>query len=80
VEKVSVSLNAGDEETYNEICKPGFTGAYATVLEFIEKAKPLLDVEVTAVTIPEVEIYKVEEQAKRLGVKFRVRQCIPCFW
>jgi cyclic pyranopterin phosphate synthase len=80
VDKVSVSLNAGDEETYNEICKPSFTGAYAAVLDFIEKAKPLLDVEVTAVTTPEVEIYKVEEQAKCLGVKFRVRQCIPCFW
>ena len=80
VDKVSVSLNAGDEETYNEICKPVFTGAYATVLDFIEKAKHVLDVEVTAVTTPEVELYKVEALAKELGVKFRPRQCIPCFW
>jgi cyclic pyranopterin phosphate synthase len=80
VEKVSVSLNAGDEETYNEVCKPSFEGAYAAVLEFIEKAKPVLDVEVTAVTTPEVDIYKAEALAKQLGVKFRLRQCIPCFW
>ena len=80
VDKVSVSLNAGDEETYNEICKPNVKSAYAAVLDFIEKAKPVLDVEVTAVTTPEVDLHKVEALAKEMGVKFRLRQCIPCFW
>jgi TatD family-associated radical SAM protein len=80
VDKVSVSLNAHNEETYNEICKPAFAGAYAAVLEFIEKAKGVLDVEVTAVTTPEVDLHKVEALAKRMGVNFRLRQCIPCFW
>jgi TatD family-associated radical SAM protein len=80
VDKVSVSLNAHGEEAYNEICKPAFGGAYAAVLEFIEKAKRVLDVEVTAVTTPEVDLHKVEALAKRMGVKFRLRQCIPCFW
>jgi TatD family-associated radical SAM protein len=80
VTKVSVSLNAGDEETYNEVCKPSFAGAYAAVIEFIEKAKPVLDVEVTAVTTPEIDIHKVEALTKQMGVKFRLRQCIPCFW
>ena len=80
VDKVSVSLNVGDEETYNDICKPAFAGAYNAVLEFIEKAKTKLDVEVTAVTTPEVDLHKVEDLAKRMGVKFRLRQCIPCFW
>jgi len=80
VDKVSVSLNAGDEETYNEICKPTIAGAYAAVLRFIEKARHVLDVEVTAVTTPEIELHKVETLAKQMGVKFRLRQCIPCFW
>ena len=80
VEKISVSLNAADEETYNEVCKPNFTGAYAAVLEFTAKAKSVLDVEVTAVTTPEVDVHKVEALANQLGVKFRLRQCIPCFW
>ena len=80
VDKVSVSLNAGDEETYNEVCKPVFAGAYDAVLDFIEKAKHVLDVEVTAVTIPEVDLHKVEALAKQMGVQFRLRQCIPCFW
>ena len=35
VNKVNVSLNAGDSETYNEICKPTFTDAYEAVLDFI---------------------------------------------
>jgi cyclic pyranopterin phosphate synthase len=80
VDKVSVSLNAHDEETYNKVCKPRFAGAFAAVLEFIEKAKGKLDVEVTAVTTPEVDLHKVEDLAKRMDVKFRLRVCIPCFW
>ena len=80
VDKVSVSLNAGDEETYNEICKPSFAGSLQAVLGFIEKARTKLDVEVTAVTTPEVDLHKVEDLAKQLGVKFRLRQHIPCFW
>jgi cyclic pyranopterin phosphate synthase len=80
VDKVSVSLNAGDEETYKEVCKPKFDNAYGAVLEFIKKAKEALDVEVTAVTIPEVDLHKVEAVAEEFGVKFRLRQCIPCFW
>jgi hypothetical protein len=49
-------------------------------LEFIEKAKGKLCVEVTAVTTPEVSLHKVEDLEKRMGVKFRLRVCIPCFW
>ncbi len=80
VDRVSVSLNAGDEETYREVCMPKFDNAYGVVLEFIRKAKTALDVEVTAVTVPEVDLHKVEAVAEELGVKFRLRQCIPCFW
>jgi TatD family-associated radical SAM protein len=80
VDKVSVSLNAHDEETYNEVCRPAFAGGYTAVLEFIKKAKRKLDVEVTAVTTPEVDLHEVKDLAERMGVKFRVRPCIPCFW
>jgi cyclic pyranopterin phosphate synthase len=80
VNKVSVSLNAGDEESYNEVCKPEFAGAYAATLEFIRNAKEELETEVTAVTTPEIDLQKVRDTAKELGVKFRLRECIPCFW
>jgi TatD DNase family protein len=81
VDKVSVSLNAHNATTYNQICKPKFENAFERVLEFIEKAKmENLDTEITAVTIPEVDISKVKEVAKRIGVGFRAREYIPCFW
>jgi cyclic pyranopterin phosphate synthase len=80
VNKVSVSLNAANEGSYNEICKPNFQNAYTAVLDFIRKSRDILDVEVTAVTIPEVDLREVEAVAKKLGVNFRLRQYLPCFW
>ena len=80
VDKVSVSLNASDEKTYNEVCKPKFDNAYEIVLGFINKAKDALEVEATAVAIPEVDLHKTAGVAEELGVKFRLRQYIPCFW
>jgi len=80
IDKVSVSLNAGDKETYNEICKPTFPEAHESILEFIHKAKDLVEVEVTAVRLPEVELAKVQRAADNLGVKFKVREYIPCFF
>ncbi len=81
VDKVSVSLNAHDKATYNQVCKPEFENAFEKVLEFIEKAKKEdLDTEITSVAIPEVDISKMRELAKRMEVAFRVREYIPCFW
>lgn len=80
VDRVSVSLNAHDKATYMEVCRPRFENAYESILEFIEKAKRILDVEVTAVSIPEVDLDKVAEIAANMGVKFRIRQYIPGFW
>ena len=80
VEKVSVSLNAADSETYTEICKPTLPEAYKAVIGFICRAKLLLDVEVTAVRLPEVDLKKVQVVAKELGVAFKIREYIPCFY
>jgi TatD family-associated radical SAM protein len=80
VNRLSVSLNAHNKETYDEICKPKIENAYEAVLDFIKNAREMLEVEVTAVTTPEIEPRKVEAIAKKLGVKFRIRQYIPCFW
>ena len=81
VDKVSISLNAHDKATYNQVCKPVFKDAYEIVLEFIKKAKEEdLETEATAITIPEVDLAKVKELAENMGVKFTVREYIPCFW
>jgi cyclic pyranopterin phosphate synthase len=79
-DKVSVSLNAGDRETYAEICKPTFSEAYEAVLEFIRRAKLVLEVEVTVVRLPEVDLAKVRAVVDGLGVVFKVREYIPCFF
>ena len=81
IDKVSVSLNAHDKATYNQICKPEFEDAYENVLEFIKKAKDEgLETEATALTIPEVDLAKVKDIAQKIGVKFSVREYIPFFW
>lgn len=80
VDKVSVSLNAGDKENYMEICKPTFPDAYEAVLDFIRRAKDLLDVEVSAVRLPEVDLEKVKSIADGLCVGFKIREYIPCFF
>jgi len=74
VDKVSISLNAHDEETYNLVCKPELENAYKGVLTFIKETKKEFDTEITAVAIPEVAIRKVEEIARKLGVRFRRRE------
>lgn len=39
-----------------------------------------LETEITIVRIPEVDVGRVREVAERMGVEFRVREYIPCFW
>jgi TatD DNase family protein len=80
VTKVSVSLNGHDEKTYNENCRPTFAGAFQAVQEFIRKAKAEMDVEVSAVRMPEVDVQKVRAIAEAMGVHFRIREYVPCFW
>ena len=81
VVKSSVSLNGHNEETYRENCKPKIKRSFETVLDFVKKAKEAgLDVEVSAVRMPEVDINKVREIVEVLGVPFRVRDYVPCFW
>ncbi|MEM2442833.1 MAG: TatD family nuclease-associated radical SAM protein [Candidatus Bathyarchaeia archaeon] len=81
VEAVSISLNGHDEDTYNRVCMPVFNDAYKSVLRFIREAKNAsLDTEVTVVRIPEVDIKRIQDLASNLGVKFRVRELISCFY
>lgn len=80
VDKISVSLNAHDKNTYNQICRPNLEDAYESILEFIEKSSKEFDLEITAVTVPEVDLSRMQEIAKEMRVKFRMRRLIPCFW
>jgi hypothetical protein len=62
------------------VCKLLFDKAFEKVLKLIEKADGEFDTEVTTVIISEVDIQKVKEIAEKMGVKFRIKQYIPCFW
>lgn len=75
VDKLSISLDAHDEETYNRVCKPVFKGAFNAVIEFIKESKKYIsDVTVTVVNFEDVDIEKCRKLAQDLGVKFRVRE------
>jgi len=80
VNKISISLNAHNAEVYMRICRPAFANAFESILEFIQKTKGSFEVEITAVAISEVDIEKMKELAKKIGVKFRMRKYIPCSW
>jgi len=75
-----VSLNAHNEATYVYVCKPKLKNAFENVLKFIENASEEFSTELTTITIPEVDIPKVREMARKMGVAFRIREYIPCFW
>jgi cyclic pyranopterin phosphate synthase len=81
VSRVSVSLNGQNSATYDENCRPIFEGGFESVLHFVMKANSVgLQVEVTAVRMPEVDVQAVGKVVEKLGVPFRVRDYIPCFW
>jgi TatD family-associated radical SAM protein len=80
VNKISVSLNAHNKETYDSVCKPKLENAFNSVLEFIRKASAHINTEITTVTLPEVNITEMEALAKNLRVKLRVRQYEQFFW
>ncbi|MBS7605702.1 MAG: TatD family nuclease-associated radical SAM protein [Candidatus Bathyarchaeia archaeon] len=81
IDIVSVSLNGHDEETYNKVCRPEFREAYKNVINFILALKDTgIDTEITAVELPEIDIQKIQDFAKKINVKFRLRQFIPLIY
>jgi len=74
LDRIQMSLNAPDPDTYLRLCQPTFGRmAFDSILEFAEKCKPLMRVELSAVDIPGVDIDACRGIADRLGVEFRVR-------
>ena len=76
VDSLSVSLNAADAETYDQLChtpfgREGFQG----VCEFLREAPRFIpDVTASAVTVPGLDVAAVGRLAESLGVKFRERE------
>ncbi len=70
----SVSLNAPDKDTYNQVCRPAQPEAFEKVIDFIKTAlQEGFEVVATAVDYEGVDMKKTEEIARSLGAKFRGR-------
>ncbi len=72
---ISVSLNAADKATYNQLCSPRFgSGTFRSIVEFIRRARDLVpEVMVTVVDEGSIDIHRCRALANELGVKLRVR-------
>lgn len=74
---VSVSLNAPDAATYERLCRPKSSGAFQAVLAFVRDSIRLgLEVTVTAVDVPGIDLAGLMALATSLGAAFRVRRLI----
>lgn len=81
IDSVSISLNASNEEEYDEICKPKIKNAYASMIDFTKTCKNIgIETSMSIVTgfdkIHNIDIRKCEEIAKSLGANFRNRDFI----
>ena len=75
IDIVSVSLNAHNAETYDQLCHSLYgRAAFPAVIDFIKEAKEYIpEVEASVVDLPAVDQEKARALADGLGVKFRVR-------
>ena len=81
IDAVSVSLNASNEEEYNEICNPKIENAYAEMKKFIVECKNIgIEVSTSIVTgfddIHNIDVDECARISKKLGAKFRNREFI----
>lgn len=71
---VSISLNAQDADTYNQLCSPKFKKAYEKMLEFArDVSKTGMELRFTVVNLPVVDIEKCKEIAKDYCADFKIR-------
>jgi len=74
VDRVSISLNAPDEDEYNRICKPVFEKyAYQSVLSFAESVKSYVPEVVLSVMGGTTDIERCRLIAEEMGLRLRVR-------
>ncbi len=76
IDTVSISLNAQDADTFDKLCRPSVgPDAYGSLLDFSRKCVAAgLDVVLTVVAHPEVDVDKCRKIAEGLGARFRVRE------
>jgi TatD DNase family protein len=75
IDVISISLNGSNPQEHNKLNNPMFKEeSFNEILKFAEAAKDCIPtVVVTAVELPGLDVSKVKEVVKPLGVHFRVR-------
>ncbi len=74
VKVVSISLNAQDAETYNQLCDPKYIKAYQKMLEFAKDVSNSgLQLRFTVVNLPVVDVEKCKKIAKEYCADLKVR-------
>jgi len=81
IDSVSVSLNAPNQDEYEEICKPKIKNAFDSMKDFTKCCKDAgIEISMSIVTgfdkIHNIDVKKCEEIANSLGAKFRNREFI----
>jgi TatD DNase family protein len=76
VDKVSVSLNTDTAEVYDKVCRPQFgPKTYKHITDFIKDCVANgIEVEVTCLNLPDVDVKRCEIIARELGAGFRLRE------
>jgi TatD DNase family protein len=76
IDTVSISLNAPDAETFEKLCRPGIgPDPYGSLLDFSRKCVEAgLDVVLTVVAHPDVDIKACRKIAENMSARFRVRE------
>jgi TatD family-associated radical SAM protein len=75
IDTVSISLNAQDAQTYEKLCRPGVgPDPYNSILDFSRKCVAAgLEVILTVVDHPDVDVEACRKIAEGMGAGFRVR-------
>jgi cyclic pyranopterin phosphate synthase len=74
ISRIQVSLNAQDADTYEKICKPRYGAlAYPSIIEFTKRCRELMEVEISVLDLPGVNIDACHQIANSLDVEFRIR-------
>ncbi len=76
IDRVSVSLNAQDAQTYVEICKPDHgENAYGALIEFVRGCRSHgIRTAVTVVDLPEVDLEACRKLAAELSTELKIRK------
>ena len=75
IDAISISLNGTNAQEFNEINHPHFgEQSFEAILDFVSQAKKHIpETVITAVNFDNLDCDKIEQIAKNLGVKFRLR-------